>query len=344
MIFELPKVLWLLALLPLLAALQYTWRRGSAVEFPDLSLFENAPKTWRQRLLFLPPLLEYLALAALICALARPLIQVEGKRRVREGIAIELVIDVSSSMDIGMRYRDHQATRMEVARKVVEDFIAGNDDTLKGRPDDLIGIITFARYADTISPMTLSHAALVHMVRDIEVNDRPNEDGTAYGDAVALGCARLKTLAERGDHADVRSKVLVLLTDGENNCGKHSPIGAAALAKQWGIRIYTISIQEREPPEKIKTSNGVFLAPRPLSESDQVLKKMAEMTGGIFRRAYDFDSLQAVYQKIDSLEKTKMKEIGYKDSEEAFAGFALAALALIFLRYLLQTTVLRIAP
>jgi len=344
MIFAYPKMFLLLLALPLLALAQYLWRRGSAVEFPDLTLFSKSPKTWRQRFLFLPPLLELLALAALICALARPLVRIESERQEKEGIAIELAIDVSSSMDINIKYKDTQSTRMEVAKKVVEEFIAGNGKDLRGRPDDLIGIITFARYADTISPMTLSHEALVNMVRDIEVNDRPNEDGTAYGDAVALACAKLKTLEKRGKRGEIHSKVVVLLTDGENNCGKRLPLMAASLAKKWGIRVYTISIQEREPPELVKTASGEFLAPRPLSESDQILKKMAEMTGGVFRRAYDYDSLQAVYKKIDSLEKSRMKAVAYKDYGEAFAPFALAALALILLANLARATILRVAP
>jgi Ca-activated chloride channel family protein len=344
MIFADPKFFILLLLLPILAAVQYSWRRRSAVEFPDLSLFSQSPTTWRQRLLFLPPLLECLALAALVCALARPKVEIESERQEREGIAIELVIDVSSSMDININYKNEQSTRMEVAKKVVEEFISGNGKDLQGRPDDLIGIITFARYADTISPMTLSHEALVHMVGDIEVNDRPNEDGTAYGDAVALACAKLATMSERGKRGDIRSKVVVLLTDGENNCGKHLPLQAAALAKKWKIKTYTISIQEREPPTVVETGSGEFLEPKPPTESDRILKKMAETTGGIFRKAYDFDSLKAVYHEIDSLEKSRMKAVSYKDYGEAFASFALAALALLLLGHLLRTTWLRVAP
>ena len=342
--FDFPQAFFLLAALPVLAWIQIAWRRKSAVVFSDLSLFANSPKTWRQRLVFLPPLLEHLALVALICALARPRIKTETKRMEREGIAIELVVDVSSSMDINIKFKDKQSTRMEVAKRVVEEFIAGNGENLKGRPDDLVGIITFARYADTISPITLSHDALVDMVKDITINDRPNEDGTAYGDAVALACAQLKNLSKRKMWKNIRSKVVVLLTDGENNCGAHLPLQAAALAAKWGIRVYTISIQEVERPKAVDTPQGRFFAPRPLSDSDKVLKKMAEKTGGIFRRAYDFDSLQAVYHEIDSMEKSRMTTVVYKDFCEAFEYFAVAAMILIFLKYLLQSTVLRVAP
>jgi Ca-activated chloride channel family protein len=119
---------------------------------------------------------------------------------------------------------------------------------------------------------------------------------------------------------------------------------AASLAKKWGIRVYTISIQEREPPKIVKTASGEFLTPNPLSESDEILKKMAEMTGGIFRKAYDFDSLRAVYKEIDSLEKSRMKAVAYKDYGEGFPPFALAALAFVFLAHLGRATVLRVAP
>jgi Ca-activated chloride channel family protein len=344
MIFASPSWFYLLLLLPLLAIYQYRQRRKDAVTFSSVSLFKGSPKTWRQRFLFIPPLCFYLALTAFIFALARPQRDVVNQRQDREGIAIQMLIDVSSSMDMSIRYGDKDETRMEVAKKVVEEFVIGNGKDLKGRIDDLIGIVTFARYADTVCPMTLSHDALVNIVRDLKINDRPNEDGTAYGDAAALAAARLKDLETRDAEDNVASKIIVLLTDGENNCGMHLPLQAAAMAKEWGIRIYTISIQN--PPESniVRSEKGEFLTPEERSPSDKVLSQMAEMTGGIFRTAYDFDSLQAVYSKIDSLEKSKMKAVNYIDKEEAFPLFAFAGLLLLFIQNLLTATIFRIAP
>ena len=343
--FESPGFFYLLLLLPLLALYQYRRRKKDAVVFASLSFFRRNLKTWRQRLIFIPPLCFYLALASFIIALARPQREVVNQRQDKEGIAIEILIDISSSMDMSIKYGKLTETRIEVAKKVVEEFVAGNGKDLKGRKNDLIGVITFARYADTVCPMTLSHEALVNIVRDIKINDRPNEDGTAYGDAAALAAARLKYLETKDAKDDIKSKIIVLLTDGENNCGTHLPLQAAAMAKTWGIRIYTISIQN--PPEtKVLTDakKNTFLTPPERSQSDKMLFKMAEMTGGIFRTAYDFDSLQAVYKKIDSLEKTKMKAVNYTDRTEAFIPFALAGIFLILIQNILNATIFRMAP
>ena len=168
-----------------------------------------------------------------------------------------MLIDVSTSMDMYIRYKDENVTRMEVAKKVVEEFVAGDGEELKGRPDDLIGIVTFARCRH-YCPMTLGHDALVQMVRELTINERPNEDGTAYGDATALAAARLRSLEGQDD--DIKSKVIVLLTDGENNCGEHLPLQAAGLAKKWGIRVYTISIKsgDRVSVQKLMPENLSF--------------------------------------------------------------------------------------
>jgi len=344
MIFASPSWFYLLFLLPFLAVYQYRQRRKDAVLFSAVSLFKGSSKTWRQRFLFIPPFCFYLALIAFICALARPQIEVVNQRQDREGIAIQMLIDVSSSMDMSIRYGDKDETRMEVAKKVVEEFVVGNGKDLHGRSDDLIGIVTFARYADTVCPMTLSHEALVNIVRDLKINDRPNEDGTAYGDAAALAAARLKDLETNDAEDNVVSKIIVLLTDGENNCGMHLPLQAAAMAKEWGIRIYTISIQNQPESKFLKSEKGEFLAPQERSASDKVLHEMAEMTGGIFRTAYDFDSLQAVYSKIDSLEKSKMKAVNYIDKDESFTIFALVGILLLSIQNLLTATIFRIAP
>ena len=343
MTFENTSAFFLLILLPLLALWQIRQRRNQAINYSSVSFFEQQKKTWRQRLLFVPPLCLHLALICIITSLAQPVVEITSQRQDRQGIAIEILIDVSSSMDISMRFGDKDVTRMDVAKQVVEEFIAGDGDKLTGRPDDLVGIITFARYADTICPMTLGHDAVVHMVREITINERPNEDGTAYGDATALAAARLKDMEERSDD-DIKSKIIILLTDGENNCGTRLPLQAARMAQEWGIKLYTISIQEKPEVLKHKTDKGEFLLPSEPSVSDQTLEKMAEMSSGIFRRAYDFDSLQAVYAEINQLEKTKMKAVNYTDFEPAFANFIIAAIILLLIKYLLGSTVLRVSP
>ena len=344
MTFAQPGFFWLLLILPFLAFWQFYQRRQQAVPYSSLSLFEHSAKTWRQYLLFLPPLCLQLAIASLIVALTQPQTEMTRQRQDRQGIAIQVLVDVSSSMDINMNYAEERLTRMDVAKKVVEEFIAGDGEELTGRPDDLIGVITFARYPDTVCPMTLGQDALVYMVREITINERPNEDGTAYGDATALAAARLDMQENADDDDSIKSKIIILLTDGENNCGTYLPLQAAAMAKEWGIKIYTISIQNEPQIEKTKTDKGEFLLPAEPSVSDQLLEKMASSTGGIFRRAYDFDSLQAVYKEINNLEKTKMKAVNYADYEPAFKWFVLGAMILLLIKYLLSATILRVAP
>lgn len=342
MSFLSPSFFYLLFLLPLLAFWQYRQRSSDAIRYPSLSILSQSRPSRRQRLLFLPPLCLYLALACLITCLARPQRELSGQREDREGIAIQLLVDVSSSMESDIQTQDGPMSRMEVAKKVIEQFVVGNDQDLKGRPDDMIGVISFARYSDSICPMTLGHDALVHIVRDLTINDRQNEDGTAYGDATALAAARLK--ASDKEDGQPKSKVILLLTDGENNCGEHLPLQAAAMAQQWGIRIYTVSLQDEAKALSVKTDKGNFLRPAQPSESELVLEKMAVATGGIFRSAHDLESLLSVYREINELEKSKIREVSYSDTDEAYPPFVFAALLLLLIRYGLNATLLRIAP
>ena len=341
MTFESPAYFVLLVLLPILLIQQLKSRRNDAIAFSSINNLSHAKKSWRIRLLFLPPLLLHLALVCLICALARPMTEVTKQRQDRQGIAIQVLVDVSSSMDINMQYGEERLTRMDVAKIVVEKFIAGDGKDLHGRPDDLIGLVTFARYADTIAPLSLAHDALVSIIQDVTINTRPNEDGTAYGDATALAAAQLDLL--EGDQ-DIKSKIIILLTDGENNCGNHLPLQAASLAKEWGIKIYTISIQSKPTPERKTTDKGTFLVPPTPGPGDQILEQMAEATGGVFRLAHDYDSLKGVYQEINKLEKSKLKAVSYTDKSPAFANFAIATIAILLLYSLLKSTVLRVAP
>ena len=343
MTFENPYAFLLLILLPILIFRQYRQRRENAIPYSSVSLFEGVSKTWRQRILFLPPLLLFLSLALIITALAKPMTEVVNERQDRQGIAIEILIDVSSSMSFNIKYGDKELPRMEVAKKVVEEFILGDGDTLSGRPDDLLGIITFARYPDTICPMTLGHTAVAHMVRQIKTNERMNEDGTAYADAIMRGVARLKIM-ERNPETDIASKVIILLTDGENNSGDALPMSAGTFAQQYGVKVYAISIDSEPKKEITKNADGTLSGPPEMSANAKLLEKIATMTGGIYRTAWSHDSLKAVYKQINELEKTKMKAVNYTDTKSAFAGFIIAALVLLSLYYFLQSTVLRVSP
>lgn len=348
MTFAWPWAFMALAPLILFAILHWIGQRHRSIAFSALHHMQRGQRSIRQQLLWLPPTLYLLCAAAVIFALARPQKEREEIREVHEGIAIMMLIDISSSMDMNTGFSGSRETRLEAAKHVLEGFVAGDGDQLSGRPHDLVGIVSFARYADTVCPLTLSHEAVTYITREIQVQDRPNEDGTAYGDAAALASAHLKMYEELQHDAqgksiipEIKSKIIVLLTDGENNCGTHLPTQAAAMAREWGIRIYTINFGEQLSPSK---TGGNVSASDLMSPTEKTLREMAEMTGGIYRQATDSDSLRAVYAEIDQLEKSDLKPIAYTQKEEAFAPFALSALALLCGSILLNTTVLRRVP
>lgn len=347
MIFASPLAFSLFVPLVLILALRFMARGGEAFSFSSLQAVNAAGKSLRQRLLWIVPAAEVLTAALLIFALARPQ---EGVRQINdttEGIAIEMLMDISSSMSISMRSATDRDSRLSVAKRVFEDFIVGDGEELGGRSSDLIGLITFARYPNTVCPLTQSHDILVYFARELQIEERPNEDGTAFGDAVALGAARLQSVeTEMGRHSAkvaaayrIRGKVIILLTDGENNCGRHLPLEAAAMARKWGVRVYTIGFGEQKLHGQLKDDKSRIALP--LNAVEKNLRQIAGMTGGVFRRAHNEESLRAVYKEIDRLEKSRFTELGHIDYQDRFASFAAAGALLLLLSVLLKTTWLR---
>ena len=334
---------WLLLLLPLPALFAiFARRRKTGLRVPSLDLWDHVG-VGRGRYLWIPPVLGVAALTFAIVALARPQAGSTHTTQASEGIAIQLLVDVSSSMGMDMELPDQkQKSRMEVARELVERFIAGDGDKLKGREGDLLGLVTFARYADTRSPLTLGHGALLQLVRTLEIQDRPNEDGTAYGDALSVAAARLKQLddpeiRERNSlEGEVTSRVIILLTDGENNSGQHLPVEAAGLAKHWGCRIYCISLGEHQDSSSTSAAQ--------LTDSQRVLEHISQETGGLFRTAYDFDSLLAVYSEVDQLERSRIVTKEYARVAEWFWLPLAISLALLIPALILESTWLRTVP
>ena len=348
MILDEPQWLWLYALLVPLALRLLIKPYLNTLPIYNSTHFEGMSKSWRQYLEVLPRLFLIVALGLLIFAMAKPMkIHLETQDH-EQGIAIEVLLDVSSSMDIHMDLQGSRKTRMDVAKRVLEEFVLGDGETLQGRPNDLIGIITFARYADTICPLTMGHQALASMARDITVNERPNEDGTAYGDAAALAAARLshfeKQLQEEGlasESMNIKSKIMVLLTDGENNCGRYLPLQAAAMAKEWDIKIYCISLGARPDKESIEVGSETMEMEGSFTEAEWTLQQMAASTGGLFRRAHNYDSLQGVYKEIDELEKSEIQTLAYEHKDPMYEFSVHAALFFMFCSVGLKQTFLR---
>ena len=336
----------LLLLLPVLKIIVDHFQKAdrTTLTFSSLNAFKTIPKTTRQRFIPLLFWLRILAVVFLIFAMARPQLKDMTQGIPKEGIAIELVVDISSSMDISMPFKDLTMSRMEITKLVVEQFAAD-------RPTDLIGLITFARYADTVCPLTLSHDSLLYFIQNLEIESRPNEDGTAFGDAVALAAARLRTAEERYDAKEesvsdytIKSKVIILLTDGNNNCGRHLPMEGAALAKHWDIRVHTIAITDPPEMKTIQTPEGpVQIEADPLVQ-ERILQKMAETTGGIYRRATDEASLRDVYTEINSMETSEIESDRYPSFKDLFQPFAFFGILLLIAHTVFTTTWLRRLP
>jgi Ca-activated chloride channel family protein len=267
----------------------------------------------------------------LIVAVARPQLGARPVRDISKSIAIQVLIDRSSSMrHTDFQYGRGAATRLDVVKTLSLQFIFGNQRDLKGRPSDMIGLIEFAGDPITLSPLTLSHDHLSSLIESIQPA-RGDEDGTAIGDAVALAAARFKE-AETAAGGQLKSKVIVLLTDGQNNMGARTPAQAAALAKQWGVRVYAIGIQpgvaDSRYDRMIETG----------------LDELGEETGGLSRMVESGAALVDVYKEIDRLEPAEVKAARYTGGTAWFGALALAALCLVAAEAAISQTWLRRAP
>ena len=328
-------------------------RRRGSIRFSSVGNAVKAGQSLRQRLSVLPLVLRVLAVLCLVIAIARPQ---SGRQRVQDvskGIAIEMVVDRSGSMGTEMEYQGENMTRLDVVKKVFLDFALGNNDSLPGRSNDLIGMIAYARYPYTVCPLTLAHGALPLFVKNTKLVTQRSEDGTAIGDALALAAARLKTAestlkkqqADKKTEYRIKSKIIILLSDGRNNYGQRTPLEAAELAEKWGIKVYTIAIGgDGDAMTSVRTPFGVFKMPAGAEVDTTTLKSIADTTGGVFYEADNARSLDAIYQDIDKMEKSDIESVRYVEYREDFFPFALAALILIAFEILLSNTLFRKIP
>lgn len=347
---------WAFALLALLPLLWWFWQRraGRAViRFPNVAGLKAASGAVSRRLILISPILRSVALLALILAVARPQQADESSHTFAEGIAIEMAVDVSGSMtDLDLSPPGQRMSRLDVVKDVFRRFVLGEkgNAALPGRRNDIIGMVRFARYADAVCPLTLDHESLVRLVNATKTvreqyedgtlagRQRANdEDGTAIGDGLALAVERLRDLKRTsgsGDQIVVKSKIIILLTDGENNTGMIAPREAGDLAALSKIRVYTILSGRGQ---------RVFGNQRmPLRDDD--LRYIANVTGGRHFVAGDAKSLEEVYEEIDKLERTRTEERHFvRWGELAFPLLVLAAAAL-GLQSLLDSTRLRRIP
>ncbi len=353
MTFATPWAFLLLLAIPLLFLLRRRLGRRGSLRMSNAQSLKAAGVSTRQKFINLPFYLRLLALVALTIALARPQ---KGTERIEDhskGIAIEMVLDRSGSMSDPMNYKGQSADRLYVAKEVFKDFVMGSGG-LEGRPNDLVGLIAFARYADTVCPLTLGHEVLPQFLKQVHLTKLQNENGTAIGDAVALAAARLHNAGEeiksrnrkagRDSKYDIKSKVIILLTDGMDNASRFSVEQATNLCAQWGIKVYTIGIGDNQQAAPSDPFSIMSMLNQRGGVDINRLTEMAKATGGKFYLANSAESLKEVYEDIDKLEKTEITSNRYVDYAEKFMPFAIAGLVLLVLEIILSATVLRTAP
>jgi len=327
MTFANPGAFYLLLLVPVMLA--WYVRRGRKqflnLRVPSLQSFRAGDVGWRVRFRHLPAAMRLLAFSLLVVALARPQTSSEGENVTTEGIDIVLVTDVSGSM----LAEDFRPNRIEAAKEVAVEFV-------EGRPDDRIGFVVFAGESFTQCPLTLDHDVLRTLIAGV----KPGliEDGTAIGMGLATAVSRLK------DSKGI-SRVIVLLTDGVNNQGSIDPMTAAGIASTFGIRVYTVGVGTRgTAPYPVQTPLGTQYRNVPVEIDEELLKNIADQTGGRYFRATDNNRLKGIYEEIDRLEKSKIEVTQFRRHKEDFytAGFAGGILLLV--EVLLSLTLFRKIP
>jgi Ca-activated chloride channel family protein len=329
-----------LLLVALLAILALWWsRRGAGrVVFSSLRALPWSGTTWRTALAWVPDAMFAFAIVSLAVALAGPRSGDKNSRIRREGIAIVMAIDVSGSMRaLDLSEKNQELTRLDAVKRVFEQFVLGGKK-LTGRPDDAIGLVAFARYADTRSPLTLDHDNLVQAARQLEFAEQA-EDGTAIGAGLELAVQRLTEYR-------ARSKIVVLLTDGESNVHDIDEDTAIEDAIKNGVKVYTIGAGTNGvAPIAVDRGDGrKQLMQMTVSIDETTLRKIADKTGGQYFRATDSASLRRIYQQIDKLERTVIEENRFLEYNQYYGVFVVAAMLLIGAALALRATFLRRLP
>lgn len=322
-----PQFFWLFLLLPIAAVWFFFKRKHSpALQIPTLNAFKSKPSLLA-RLKPLLFVLRLLALASLIIALARPRTQDVNVRTVTsEGIDIVMAIDVSASM----LSLDLEPNRLEALKKVAEEFV-------DKRESDRIGVVIYSGESYTKTPVTSSHELVKIGIRSVQSDYTVLEDGTAIGTGLVTAVNRLKS-------SKAKSKVIILMTDGENNSGTVSPEMAADIAKNFDIKVYTIGIGSTgyamQPTGRIINGRREFKN-GPVKIDEELMKSIAKKTAGKYFRATDIESLNTIYDEIDKLEKSEIKDKQYLNYIERFPPFVWAALLFTLLEIILKRTIYR---
>ena len=323
--FASPHFLFGLIIIPILIIwyVFYCNKQQAYVRFSDTNFFDKLPKSWKTYSRHLIFALEAIVLSLFIIALARPQTSSKNQKINVEGIDIVLAMDISSSM----LACDLKPDRLEASKAVASDFVLG-------RPDDRMGLIVFSGETFTQVPLTTDHAMMLNMLKDMKCGML--EDGTAIGDGLASAVNRLKD-------SEAISKVVILLTDGDNNAGSIDPSTAAEMAKLFGIRVYTIGAGTRGmAPYPVQTPfGGIKYQQVEVNINEPLLQSIADETGGKYFRAESKEKLQQIYDEIDKMERSKIEINEYKRLHEEFYPFVFAGLILLILSFILKNTIFK---
>jgi Ca-activated chloride channel family protein len=324
--FAQPLFFALLALIPLLVYwyINPPLRLQGTMIVSSIKSFGSG-KSWKTVLRHALFVLRLLAIISIILALARPQTGSEQQITTGEGIDIVLCLDISGSM----LAQDFTPNRMEAAKQVAAEFI-------DRRPTDRIGLVIFAGESFTMCPLTTDHAVLKNQLYNVQSGLL--EDGTAIGSGLATGVERLRS-------SQSKSKVIILLTDGEDNGGRLDPNTAKEIAKSFGVRVYTVGMgTEGFAPVPVQTATGVIMQREKVSIDEKLLTQIADETGGKYFRAKDNESLSGIYKEIDQMEKSKFEVKTYTHFTEKFLPFVIAAVAFVLLEWILRLTLFRKFP
>ncbi len=322
-----PGYFWLyLIFIPLIG--WYVWKQhtmNASLQVSSLSAFNGLKHSYKYYLRHLPFALRMLALALIIFVLARPQSTNRWSNTTTEGIDIVMAVDLSGSMQA----QDLQPNRLQAAIDVATEFVAG-------RKNDKMGLVVFAGESFTQCPLTTDQSVLINLFKAIPEIEL--EDGTAIGMGLSTAIARIK-------NSEAKSKVIILLTDGENNTGEITPETAAEMAKTFGIRVYTIGVGTNgTAPFPVQTAFGTRYQQIPVNIDEDLLRNVAQSTGGEYFRATDNEALKTIYTTIDQLEKTKIEKKEYSKKTEEYWRYAALALLLLAGEILLRQTILRTVP
>jgi Ca-activated chloride channel family protein len=328
--FATPWLLSLILFIPLLGMRRYLLRKGTnpaTIKYTKTNLMRGLPTSWRVRLRPTMYLLRLVSLSLVILALGRPQ-YVQGNEIISgEGVEIALALDISGSM-ASLDFEPNN--RLEAAKYVIADFVAE-------RQYDKLGLVVFASEAFSQSPLTLDHNMLNRSLDQVELaTDLGIDDGTAIG----LGLANAANMLA---NSDAESKVVILLTDGVNNSGQIDPLSAAEAAKALGIKVYTIgAARPGQVPVPVNGTSQIVYQESAIDE--ETLMQVAEITGGMYFRAEDTSGLRAIYDEINTMEKSQVEVQVFNQYTELAAFFLMPALIIFLVEIILRKTIFRINP